>query len=374
MHQPAWEYSGPDFVEFARECLLAMRPVFGTAHEVFIYAGNGHAAWEAALVNTLSPGDRVLVPETGNFSKNWSLMAESLGLEVEYLESDWRRAIDPQQIEDRLRSDEKGEIKAVLAVHIDTATGVTSDIEALARAIEARGHSAMLMVDVIASLACVPFPMDEWRVDVAVGASQKGLMGPPGLGFTAAGPKAVEASKRASSARSYFNWETRSVSNPENYRWFCGTAPEHLLFALREAINMLDEEGMAQVFARHRRLADAVRAAVEVWSAAGAMEFNASIPAERADSITTIRVTDRVQPAVLQTTLRDRFNVSIGGGLGQLQGKAFRIGHMGDVNDAMILGTLASVESAFRMLDIPATEGGISAAMQSLVTAHGHAR
>ncbi|MDP6344701.1 MAG: aminotransferase class V-fold PLP-dependent enzyme [Alphaproteobacteria bacterium] len=373
MHQPAWEYSGPDFVAFARQCLHDIRPIFRTEAEVFIYAANGHGAWEAALANTLSPGDRVLVPETGLFSFAWSAMAEALGIVIDYLESDWRHGIDPNQVEERLRADSAGSYKAVLMIHTDTATGITSDIQAVRRAIDAAGHDALLMVDVIASLACTDFRMDDWGVDVAVGGSQKDLMCPPGLGFTAASEKARRVGETSTMPRNYWDWSGRTVSQPEGYRWFCGTAPEHLIFALREAMDMLDEEGLEAAFARHRRLADCTRAAVEAWSAVGTMELNALVPAERSESITTIRVAEGIDPIALQTVLRDRFNVSLGFGLGQLQGKSFRIGHMGDVNEPMILGTLASVEAGFRILGIPHGEGGMAAAVASLAAAHKNA-
>ena len=370
MHQPAWEYSGPDFIALARQCLLDLRPIFKTESEVFIYASNGHGAWEAALSNILSPGDKVLVPETGLFSFAWSAMAKQLGVTFDTIPNDWRHAIDANQVEESLRADKAGEYRAVLMVHTETATGVTSDVTAVRRAMDAAGHSALLVVDVIASLACTDFRMDEWGVDVAIGGSQKGLMCPPGLGFNAASEKARAVGKKGGSPRSYWDWRARSMNNPEAYRWFSGTAPEHMIFGLCESLIMLAEEGLEGAFARHRRLGDATRAAVEVWSEAGAMELNALVPEQRAESITTIRMGEGFDSKAFQSILRESFNVAVGGGLGQLEGKAFRIGHMGDVNEPMILGTLASVEAVFKILGIPHGEGALPAAIQTLAAAH----
>ncbi len=370
MHQPAWEYSGPDFVELARECLHDIRPIFKTGEEVFIYASNGHGAWEAALSNILSPGDKVLVPETGLFSFAWSAMAQQLGVTIDTIPSDWRHAIVADEVEERLRADKSGEYRAVLMVHTETATGITSDIPAVRKAIDAAGHDALLVADVIASLACTDFRMDEWGVDIAIGGSQKGLMCPIGLGFNAVSKKARAVADSGGSPRSYWDWQSRSMVRPEAYRWFSGTAPEHMIFGLREALDMLSEEGLDAAFARHRRLGDATRAAVDAWATGGAMEINALVPEQRAESITTIRVEEGFDTKQFQSVLRDRFNVAVGGGLGQLEGKAFRIGHMGDINEPMILGTLASVESVFKILDIPHGEGALPAAIAALAAAH----
>ncbi|MDP6691037.1 MAG: aminotransferase class V-fold PLP-dependent enzyme [Alphaproteobacteria bacterium] len=370
MHQPAWEYSGPDFVELARECLHDIRPIFKTQEEVFIYASNGHGAWEAALSNILSPGDKVLVPETGLFSFAWSNMAEQLGVSIDTIPSDWRHAIIADEVEERLRADKAGEYRAVLMVHTETATGITSDIPAVRKAINNAGHDALLVTDVIASLACTDFRMDEWGVDIAIGGSQKGLMCPIGLGFNAVSKKARGVADNGGSPRSYWDWNSRSMVRPEAYRWFSGTAPEHMIFGLREALDMIAEEGLDTAFARHARLGDATRAAIAAWSTAGAMEINALVPEQRAESITTIRVGEDFDVKQFQSILRDKFNVAVGGGLGQLEGKAFRIGHMGDINEPMILGTLASVESVFDILGIPHGEGALPAAIASLAVAH----
>jgi alanine-glyoxylate transaminase/serine-glyoxylate transaminase/serine-pyruvate transaminase len=364
MMRAAVDLNDPDFMAMALSCFGDLKKVFRTEHNVYIYSANGHGAWEAALVNVLSVGDRVLVPETGHFSFNWSAMAESLGLEVDYVESDWRRALDPALVEERLRADSEHRIKAVLLVHTDTATSVTSDIPAIRKAIDAAGHPALLMVDTIASLATVAFEFDAWGIDVAIAASQKGLMQPPGLAFNAVSPKAMKAAEQATLPRNYWDWQRRH--GREFYSHFCGTAPEHQLFALREALDMVLEEGMNAIVARHERLSKAVHSAVEVWANAGALSFNAVVPAERANSVTTILVDEAYDATVLRETCGTRFNVSLGAGYGRLQGRAFRIGHMGYLNEPMILGALASIESSLALCGIPHGKGGTQAAIDSL--------
>ncbi|MDP6707241.1 MAG: aminotransferase class V-fold PLP-dependent enzyme, partial [Alphaproteobacteria bacterium] len=281
MMRPAVDLSDPDYLNMARSCFDDLKRIFKTESKVFIYACNGHGGWEAALVNVLSPGDRVLAPGSGQFSLGWGKMAESLGVEVEYIPSDWRSAIDVDQVEARLREDKEHSFKAVLAVHTDTATSTTSDIAAVRRAIDAAGHPALLMVDTIAALATVDFQMDEWGVDVAVAAGQKGLMQPPGLAFTAASEKALRVNETSTMPRNYWDWRQRQAK--EYYRAFCGTSPEHLLFAMREALDMILEEGLDAVFARHQRLAEAVRSAIAIWSRGNALSFNATNPAERSN-------------------------------------------------------------------------------------------
>jgi alanine-glyoxylate transaminase/serine-glyoxylate transaminase/serine-pyruvate transaminase len=365
MHRPAVEFSGPAFIELSRSCLQDIKPLFRLQHgEAFIYAANGHGAWEAALMNTLSPGDRILVPQTGNFSNSWKMMAESLGLEAVEIPTDWRHAADPGAIETILRDDTAQDIKAILQVHVDTATSVISDIEAIRGAIDAAAHPALLMVDTIASLITTDFRMDDWGVDVAVGAGQKGLMLPPGLSFTAVSEKALAANKEAKLPRNYWDWGQRQQK--EGYRWFCGTAPEHLIFGLREAIDMVNEETLEVSFARHARLATAVRQAVEVWGSEGAMELNALIPEQRANSVTTIRVAEDIDILAFHSFCRDKFNLSLGYAIGDLAGKAFRIGHMGDLNEPMILGALGAIEAGFVACGIPHGRNGVSAAIESL--------
>ncbi|MEE8533561.1 MAG: aminotransferase class V-fold PLP-dependent enzyme, partial [Alphaproteobacteria bacterium] len=285
MHRPAIEiYSGP-LVDITTSCLDDLRRVFGTRGRTYIYAANGHGAWEAALANVLSRGQRILALESGTFAVSWGETATMLGIEVQTLPGDWRRAVDPAAVEARLRDDTAGEIKAVLVVQVDTASSVVNDIAAIRRAMDAAGHGALLMVDAIASLGTMPFEMDDWGVDVAVGGSQKGLMTPPGLSFVAAGDRAVAAHRDAWLRTRYWDWTARD--GELHYQKYCGTPPEHMLFGLRKAFDMLFEEGLESVFERHRLLAEAVRRAVDAWSAGGVIELNIAEPAECADSVTT---------------------------------------------------------------------------------------
>lgn len=364
MNRQPIDISSDAFRTFALDCLRDIRPVFGTQSEVFLYAANGHGAWEAALSNVLSPGDKILLLETGNFALGWAETGRNLGLETEILDGDWRRSVPPERLEERLRADSNREIKAVLAVHTDTASSITMPVEDLKPAIDAAGHPALLMIDTIASLTTTPFEMDAWGIDVAVGACQKGLMMPPGLSFTAAGPRALLASEEATLPRRYWDWRQRL--HEHTYRWFCGTAPIHLLYGLREALDMLSEEGLPAVIRRHARLAEAVRRAVAVWAEAGTMEFSAVEPSERADSVTTVLLTDGINGRDLIETCRSHFDVALGQGIARLDGKAFRIGHMGDVNEPTILGALASVEATMKMLQVPHGHGGVTAALEYL--------
>jgi alanine-glyoxylate transaminase/serine-glyoxylate transaminase/serine-pyruvate transaminase len=363
MHRPAVDFSGPDFIALAMTCFADLKPLFGTAGEVFIYTSSGHGGWEASIVNLLEAGDTILAPEVGRFSRGWAAMAEAHGVSLEVIPSDWRHAIDPDAVADRLRADTAGKIKAVLAVHVETATGVVSDIPAIRAAIDAAGHPALLVVDAIASLGTVTLPMDDWGVDVVVAASQKGLMMPPGLGFTAAGPKALEASAACGTPREYWSWQARS--GPEFYSRFCGTAPEHMIFALRATIDMLNEEGLGNVFARHARLAEAVRRAVAAWGAGGPLDFNAVVPEQRAQSLTVVRTPEDLDGELIRTVAREQFGVSIGGGQALLKGRAFRIGHMGDLNEPMILGALGGIEAALRTCSV-AHDSGLEAAVTYL--------
>ena len=303
----------------------------------------------------------MLTPSTGMFSWAWGQLASDLGAEVEEMEGDWRSAFDADRIEQRLREDSQHRIKAVLAVQTDTATSVTSDIAAVRRALDACGHPALLMADVVASLGTVDFRMDDWGVDVAIAGSQKGLMTPPGLAFTAVSPRALEQSRTAGIRRGYWDWERR-MDSEEFYMKFFGTPPEHLMWGLREALDMLFEEGLDTAFARHRRLATAVHAAVEVWGQTGALELNALNPSERAASVTTIRVANGIDSNRLRLLARDELDVSLGYGLGPLDGKAFRIGHMGWINEPMVLGALGAVEMAMQACSVPYRKGGVTAA------------
>jgi alanine-glyoxylate transaminase/serine-glyoxylate transaminase/serine-pyruvate transaminase len=366
MQRAAIELHSDELVGLARSCLDDLKPVFRiTEGETFIYAANGHGAWESALSNSLSPGDRVLVFETGVFGEAWAGMGQSLGLVPEFIPGDWRHGIDPQAVEDRLRADKSHDFKAILMVQTDTASGITSDVAAVSEAIQSTGHPALFMVDAVASLAATDLRMDEWKIDVAVGASQKALMSPPGLAFVAASRRALEHSDKATLPRHYWDWRRRL--DPEAYMWFCGTAPEHLLFALREALDMIQEEGLESIFRRHQRLADAVRAGINVWAEAGAMELNALVPREQSNSVSAIRMMDeRYSPKNLRETCEKQLNTSLGGGLGRLSGKAFRIGHMGDINEHIVLGALGAVELGLEMCGIPHGKGSVTAAIETL--------
>ena len=368
MHRPAVDLIDTDFMALTESCFDDLAKVFRTDSRVFLYASNGHGAWEAALANLIGEGDLVLAPSTGMFSWAWGQLASDLGAEVEEWEGDWRSAFDPGHIEERLRVDPEHRIKAVLAVQTDTSTSVTSDIAAVRRALDACRHPALLMADVVASLGTVDFRMDEWGVDVAVAGSQKGLMTPPGLAFTAVSPRALAHSRTAGIRRGYWDWQRR-MDDEEFYMKFFGTPPEHLIWGLREALDMLDEEGLETAFARHRRLADAVHAAVGVWGRAGALELNAVNPAERATSVTTVRVAKGFDANRLRLLARDELDVSLGSGLGPLDGKAFRIGHMGWVNEPMVLGALGAVEMAMQACGVPYRKGGVTAAVDALAAA-----
>ncbi|WP_416898517.1 MAG: pyridoxal-phosphate-dependent aminotransferase family protein [Minwuia sp.] len=363
MHRPALDFSSPGFMDIGVECLERIKPLFGTSSEVFFYTASGHGAWEAAFANLFEAGDTILMPETGRFSKTWGEMAAELGLSVETIPNDWRSAIDPDQVEELLRQDKAHNIKAVLAVHVETATGVLSQVAPIRKAIDNAGHPALLVVDAIASFMTMPLPMDELGVDVVIAACQKGLMMPPGLSFNAVSDKAIEASRACRTHRNYWSWIDRM--GREQYHRFAGTAPEHLFFALQESITMINEWGMEAIFARHARLADAVRLCVSRWTEAGALEFNAVHPEQRANALTVIRAGDGVDPDAVRFTAREMFDVAVGGGLGQVAGKVFRIGHMGDLNDPMILGALAGIEATLARLDIP-YESGLADAVQFL--------
>jgi alanine-glyoxylate transaminase/serine-glyoxylate transaminase/serine-pyruvate transaminase len=294
-------------------------------------------------------------------------MAEALHLKVEGVPGDWRRAIRPEAVEARLKQDKKGEIKGILLIHTDTATGITSDLPAIRAAIDAAGHPALLLVDTVAALGTVDYRMDEWGIDVTVGASQKGMMMPPGLGIVAASDKALEAHKNATMPRHYWDWKIRMEA--AHYRKFCGTAPQLMVFGMREALNMLFEEGLETVFERHRVLAGATQAAVEIWGQAGALSINAVEPKERSMGVTTIRTAVGIDANELRIVCRDEMMTGLGGGLGLFDGKAFRIAHMGDINAPMLYGALGAVESTLGYLNIPHASGGITAAVEHVTKA-----
>src|SRR5437763_4939147 len=363
MQRPAVDiYSGP-LVALTDGLLADLSKVFRTEGRCYIYIANGHGAWEAALTNVLSRGDKVLVLESGRFAIGWGEAARMLGCEMEVLPGDFRRAVKPEAVEARLKAD-KGTIKAVLVAQVDTASGVVNDIAAIGQAIRAAGHDALLMVDVVASLGCMPFEMDDWGVDVAMAGSQKGLMTPPGLSFTAAGARAREAHKTAGMRTPYWDWTFRD--GEVHYHKYCGTPPEHLLFGLRTALDMIFTEGLENVFTRHRLLAEATRRAVGTWAEGQSIGFNASEPEERSQTVTTVVMRNGASSTGVADYCRDKCGVILGRGLGAHEGKAFRIAHMGHVNAPMIFGTLSVVEMALAALNIPHGRGGAQAAVEFL--------
>lgn len=363
MDRPATDFTVPAFRAVTDECFDGLQWVFKTSGPVIAYASSGHGAWEAALVNVLSPGDRVLMAETGAFSHWWRDMARAHGAAVSYLPGDWRHGVDTAAVEAALLNDRSHAIKAVAVVHNETATGIVSDVAGVRAAMDRADHPALLLVDTISSLASMDFRMDDWRVDVAVGGSQKGLMLPPGLSFTAVSDRALEASKKADMSRFYWSW--RRLLTAEGRPGFAGTPAIHFFYGLIEALAMLSEEGLDNVFARHARLAGAVRAAAGAWAASGGPELNAIDPAEQSNSVSAIRIPEGFDAEAVRTICRDRYNVLLGGGLLDFAGKVIRIGHLGDLNEPMILGALSAVEMAYEELAIP-HQSGITAAMASL--------
>jgi alanine-glyoxylate transaminase/serine-glyoxylate transaminase/serine-pyruvate transaminase len=353
-------YAGP-LLALTDSLLADISRLFRTTGRSYIYIANGHGAWEAALTNVLSRGDKVLVLESGRFALSWGNAAEFLGAEVEVLKGEWHRAVRPDDVEARLKADKEGRIKAILVAHIDTSSGVVNDIEAIGKAIRAAGHEALFMVDAVASLGCVPFEMDAWGVDVAMSGSQKGLMSPPGLGFVTANDRARAVHQRAQLRTPYWDWTARD--GKVHYQRYAGTPPEHLLFALRAALDMIFAEGLDAIFRRHRLLAETVRRAVTVWAEGGALDFNITAPAERSDTVTTILMAN---PGPLQGYCSGKCGVILGTGIGELAGKAFRIAHMGHVNAPMVLGTLGVVEMGLQALAIPHRSGGVQAAIDWL--------
>jgi alanine-glyoxylate transaminase/serine-glyoxylate transaminase/serine-pyruvate transaminase len=363
MHRPAVEiYSGP-MVALTDGLMRDMARVFNTKGRAYIYISNGHGAWEASISNVLSRGDKILVLESGRFALGWGNNAARMGVEVEVLKGGMRRAVRPAEVEARLKADKGGTIKAVLVAQIDTASGVVNDIAAIGQAMRAAGHDALLMVDAVASLGCMPFDMDDWRVDIAMSGSQKGLMAPPGLGFVAANDRAREAHKTAGLRTPYWDWTDRE--GEEHYRKYAGTPPEHLLYGLRQALDMLFEEGLPNVFRRHALLAEAVRRAVGVWAEGQVIGFNIIEPSERCDTVTPVLMSGH-DPDALRAYCDEKCGVVLGHGIGDLSGKAFRIAHMGHVNAPMILGTLSVIEMALAALGVPHGKGGAQSAIEWL--------
>jgi alanine-glyoxylate transaminase/serine-glyoxylate transaminase/serine-pyruvate transaminase len=358
--KPTIDHRGPEFAQLGREVLSGIRTIFKTTNPVVIYPASGTGAWEAALVNTLSPGDRVLMFETGWFSTLWSKLAKRLGIEPEVVQGDWRTGVNPRAIEARLSEDKAHTIKAVAVVHNETSTGVASDIAAVRRAIDRANHPALLLVDTISSLGSIDYRHDEWGVDVTVGGSQKGLMLPPGLSFNAISDKALAAAKKARLPRSFWDWEDMIAANQNGF--FPYTPSTNLLQGLKVAIGMLHEEGLDNVFARHDRAAEATRRCVKHWG----LEIQCNNPAEYSSSLTAVRVPEGHSADNLRAEILSRFNMSLGNGLGPLADRVFRIGHLGDFHDLMVTGVLTGVEMGLRVCKIPHRSGGVDVAMNYL--------
>ena len=338
MAQPTIDHRGPDFPLLTSRILNNLAPVFNTSDPILIYPASGTGGWECALLNTLSPGDKVLAFETGHFSTLWKQVAEKLGLEVNWIEGDWRSGIDPDQVEQLLKLDSEKQIKAVLAVHTETSTGVTSIIQGIRQAIDEANHPALLLVDAVSSLACTDFQHDDWGVDVSISASQKGLMLPPGLCFNAVSDKAIEQSKQSTSLHSYWQWDSMLHNNLHGY--FPYTPSTNLLYGLDQALTLIHNEGIENVIARHARFASATRLAVSSWG----LENVSTNEWEHSNSTTAILLPEPYDADQLRKTILERFNMSLGTGLGKLKGKIFRIGHIGDFNELMLCGTLCGVE------------------------------
>jgi len=360
LSRPTIDHRGPEFARLAREVIEGLQQVCKTSGAVVIYPSSGTGAWEAALVNTLSPGDRVLMFETGHFATLWRNMAVRLGLQVDFVPGDWRHGVDPDVVEAKLADDRNRAIKAVAIVHNETSTGVTSRVAEVRRRIDKAGHPALLMVDTISSLASIDYRHDEWGVDVTVSCSQKGLMLPPGLGLNAISENALLASKSARLARSYWDWEPMIKDNKAGF--FPYTPATNLLSGLREALHMLFEEGLENVFVRHDRHAEATRHAVQAWG----LEVVCVNPAEYSSSLTAVMMPEGYDADTLRKAVLDRFDMSLGTGLGKLKGKIFRIGHLGDFNDLMLAGTLSGVEMGLALTGVPFKTGGVTAALEYL--------
>ncbi len=366
--RPTIDHRGPEFSSLAREVLEGLKGVFKTTGEIIIFPSSGSGAWEGALVNTLSPGDKVLMFDVGQFAALWREVAVKLGLDVDFVPGDWRHGADPNVVEEKLTEDREHKIKAVGVVHNETSSGVTSRVGEVRQAMNRARHPALLMVDTISSLASIDYRHDEWEVDVAIGGSQKGLLLPPGLGFNAVSEKALAASKSARLPKAYWDWQPMLVQNANGF--FPYTPATNLIYGLREALQMLQEEGLENVLARHHRHGEATRRAVRAWG----LEIVALDPREYSDSVTAIFTPGGHSADALRKVILEQFNMPLGTGLGRLQGKVFRIGHLGDFNDLMLAGTLSGVEMGLDLAGIPHTKSGVTAALDYLTESAKEAR
>ncbi|HXT80438.1 MAG TPA: aminotransferase class V-fold PLP-dependent enzyme [Acetobacteraceae bacterium] len=363
MDRPSIDFNDAEFVEVYDAAFAGLKRVLRTSQRIFMYNASGHGAWEASLTNLLSPGDTILVLESGYFSDEWAAMGRSHGLEVRVQPADWRVGVDIAALRAALAEDAAHTIKAVCVVHNETATGMMLPLPDIRAAIDTTGHPALLLVDTISSLASLDFRMDEWKIDCVVGGSQKGLMLPTGMSFTGVSDKGMDAHARAGLKRFYFDW---SLMDKRPQKSFIGTLPVNLFYGLQESVRLLEEEGLDNVVARHSRLAEATRRAAKVWAGNNGPQLFCLNPSRYSDSVTAILMPDGHDGDALRRTVRQRFNVSLGGGLGKLSGKIFRIGHLGDLNEPMLLGALSAVEMALRINQIPHGRGGVDAAMDYL--------
>jgi alanine-glyoxylate transaminase / serine-glyoxylate transaminase / serine-pyruvate transaminase len=368
MDRPVIDHRGPEFATLGAEVLEALRPVFQTRGPVVMYPASGSGAWEASIVNTLSAGDRVLMFETGHFSSLWRQVAERMALKVDYVPGNWRRGVSPTDVEARLIEDKAYAIKAVMVVHNETSTGVTSRIAEVRAAIDRARHPALFMVDTISSLASIDYRHDEWGVDVTVAGSQKGLMLPPGLSFNAVSEKALAANQTAGLPRYYWDWQ--EMLKPNRSGFFPYTPATNLMWGLREALLMLEEEGLPNVFRRHDRHAEATRTAVRAWG----LEVLCQEPKEFSSSLTAVLMPQGFNADGLRKVILENFDMSLGAGLSKLAGTVFRIGHLGHFNDLMLAGTLSGVEMGLEIAGVPHKPGGVVAALKSLVESHAAAQ
>lgn len=359
------DHRGPEFAKLAKRCLEGIKTIFKTANPVIIYTATGTGAWEAALINTLSPGDKVLMVETGQFGTQWKKMAEKIGLKTAFIKTDWRSGADPKAVEAHLKEDKQHEIKAVCVLHNETSTGCLSPIAEIRKAIDAAGHPALLMVDTISSLASADYRHDEWGVDVSVGGAQKGLMLPPGMSFNAISDKALAASKTSKLTKSFWSWDDMLAMNKNGY--FPYTPATNMLFGLAESIDMLHEEGLDNVFARHNRLAEATRRAVKTWG----LDIICNNPQRYSPTLTAVILPDGHNADAFRSFALETFNISYGSSFGPFAGKMFRIGHLGDINDLTLLGALAGTEMALTLFGVPIKKGGAQAAMDYLMSMAG---
>ena len=364
MDRPVMDFLAPEFLEIHRACHGGVKRILKTDQEIFFHASTGHGAWEAAVANLFSPGDLVLVIETGYFSLGFKELAETLGLKVEVVGADWRKGLEFSKLSERLAADKSHEIKAVLAVHNETATGMVLPLAEVRRALDQAKHPALLLCDTISSLGSMEYKMDAWGIDVTIAGSQKGLMMPTGMAITGVSNKALEASRKAKLPKYYFNWELMAQRKPQR---FIGTVPVHFFFGLQQSIKLIEEETLEGVFARHARLAEATRAAVRAWGKDGKGPSLYGQTEDRlSNSVTTILMPEGHSSDAMRKIALERFNLSLGGGLGPLMGKVFRIGHLGDLNEPMLLGCLATTELAMKTAGVPFNAGGVDAAIESL--------